>query len=678
MPPRLAHVDNELLSTADAAKILGLSADMVRLLAREGRLQPAAQTTRGLRLFRREDVEELAAERAGTANGRHTVQFYEADEFLSGTVGSVISGSLRAGAPVVLIATAPHRDAFIAHLEQDGIDVRAACESRQLSLHDARALLDSFLVDGMPDRDRFQATVGEIVRESMESRPRARMRAYGEMVDILWTEGRMDAAIRLEELWNELGRGQTFSLLCSYRLDSFRDPDQAERFMQVCGQHSHVLPAESYRLDAKLEESMREIALLQQQARSLENEVKLRRETEEALRAALAERERAELAMRSSEEKLRQQNQSLHDAASVKDEFLARIGHELRNPLAPIRTALELLRMRGESSREHGLIDRHVGYLTRLVDDLLDVSRLTRGKIDLRKERVGVDEVVARAIEGASPLLELRGHRLAIDVPAGLAVDVDPERMAQVVVNLLTNAAKYSDRGSLIQITAVRAGAAIRLSVVDEGIGIAPDMLGSVFDSFVQEPRAIEQTGGLGLGLTIVRSLVLLHGGRVSVESEGQGRGSTFSFEIPAADLAVLPPVRPLDPAFPARAERGRRVLVVDDNADLASLIGELLQHLGHEVELAHDGPSALAAAARFLPDVALLDIGLPGMDGYELAGRLRSLRGSLRLVAISGYGQATDRKRSEEAGFADHLVKPVTPDHLASVVSLCSVTSDA
>ena len=668
MPSKPASVENELLSTADAAKILGLSADMVRLLAREGRLLPAAQTTRGLRLFRREDVEELAAERAGSTLRRHMVQFYEAEEFLISAVGDLLAGSLRAGSTVVVVGTAAHRDEFLAYLARAGVDLEAVRASGQLAFHDARQLLDRFMVDGMPDADRFQDSVGVLVREAIALRPRARLRAYGEMVDLLWSEGRIDAAIRLEELWNELGRAHTFSLLCAYRMSHFADSDQAGPFERVCAAHTHVEPAESYRAGARRDESNLEVALLQQRASALEAEIMKRRETEAALRESLAERSRAEEEIRRSQEELRRQNEMLREAGRARDEFLARIGHELRNPLAPIKTALELLRLRGVSSREHGLIDRQVGYLSRLVDDLLDVSRLTRGKIELRTERVDLHDVVARAVDTASPLLELRSHRLTVDVPAGLMVDADADRMVQVVTNLLTNAAKYSDRGSLIRVTAVRAGGAIRLSVADSGVGIPPDMLDRVFDTFVQEPSAAERTGGLGLGLSIVRSLVQMHGGSVSVESAGPGQGSTFTVEIPAADPASQPPARQ-HADLPARSERTRRVLVVDDNADLASLIAELLQHLGHEVHISHDGPSAISAAARFQPDVALLDIGLPGMDGYELATRLRDQCGSVRLVAISGYGQPTDRQRSEQAGFSDHLVKPVSPELLARLV---------
>jgi signal transduction histidine kinase/DNA-binding response OmpR family regulator len=370
---------------------------------------------------------------------------------------------------------------------------------------------------------------------------------------------------------------------------------------------------------------------------------------------------------------------SAESANRAKDEFLAMLGHELRNPLSPIKTALDVMRLRGVQSPEQAIIERQVVHLTRLVDDLLDVSRIAGGKIDLRKEPIEVAEAALRAIEMASPILEQRNHRLEFRIARnGLQVEADPERFAQILSNLLTNAAKYSDPGSRISMVASREGERVRVSVKDAGIGIAPDMLDRIFDLFVQEPQSIDRSrGGLGLGLTIVRNLVRLHGGTVSAYSDGPGTGSEFVLEFPLLDSssrgeALQPAARRTPPALTAR-----RVLVVDDNSDAATTLKVGLEAIGHVVVTAPDGPTALELARMFRPEVAFLDIGLPVMDGYELARRLREVPGlpaNLKLIAITGYGLESDRQRASAAGFAAHLVKPVSLDSLAVI---CAGSND-
>jgi signal transduction histidine kinase len=348
-------------------------------------------------------------------------------------------------------------------------------------------------------------------------------------------------------------------------------------------------------------------------------------------------------------------------ATRVKDEFLAMLGHELRNPLAPIVTALQMMRLQGTCGPTQEILERQVAHMMRLVDDLLDVSRIRQGKIELRREWVELSAVVERAVEMARPLLEQKRSELVLDVPAqGLGVDGDPARLAQVLSNLVTNAAKYSDPGTRVRVTAERAGGWARLAVEDEGIGIAPAFLDRVFEQFVQVPQGLARSaGGLGLGLAIVRSLVALHGGRVSVFSEGVGKGSRFVVELPIAEPAAAPAPARDAPADPA-AGVGGRVLVVDDNEDAATLLGSILKRSGLDVRTASSGPAALALVAAFAPHAAVLDIGLPGMDGYELARRLRERVPGVQLVALTGYGQPSDRSRAHEAGFDDHFVKPV------------------
>jgi signal transduction histidine kinase len=363
-------------------------------------------------------------------------------------------------------------------------------------------------------------------------------------------------------------------------------------------------------------------------------------------------------------------------ANRAKDEFLAMLGHELRNPLAPIVTALELLRMRGGDSREQDIIERQVAHVARLVDDLLDVSRFARGKVRLEKRRTPLGTLVSRAIETASPLFEQHNQRLEVHVPhEGLDVNVDPDRISQAIANLLTNASKYSGDGSRVTVSAEQDEDVVRLRVRDEGVGIAPDMLSRVFDMFVQHRQPADRaTGGLGLGLTIVKNLVELHGGAVSVRSDGPGLGSEFSIELALAApvVEVLKPEHVSMAAGRLAEARARRIIVVDDNHDAAAMLKTALELMGFLVEVAHDGPSALELAASFHPEVGLVDIGLPVMDGYELAERFRgspSAPTGMRLVAITGYGQDTDRQRSARAGFARHLVKPIDLGELQEAI---------
>ncbi len=363
----------------------------------------------------------------------------------------------------------------------------------------------------------------------------------------------------------------------------------------------------------------------------------------------------------------------LEAANRAKDEFLAMLGHELRNPLSPIVTALELLRRRdGGTTREGEIIERQVGHLVRLVDDLLDVSKITRGKIVLRKEPLEIAVAIAKAVEIASDLFEQRRHRLTIDVPAeGLRVEGDVVRLAQVVANLLTNAARYTEPGGDIALRATADGGEVVVTVKDSGEGIARDLLGRIFDIFVQGQRSRDRKeGGLGLGLALVKSLVELHGGTATARSDGPGKGSEFEIRLPATTRAARTEAARVPSAASVRSPR--RVLVVDDNVDSAELLREMLEWVGHEVAVAHDGPSALAVAEQFVPDIALLDIGLPVMDGYELGRRLHAMpQGArCRLIALSGYGQDRDRARSRASGFETHLVKPIESTELLRVVA--------
>ncbi|HEX2546325.1 MAG TPA: ATP-binding protein, partial [Ramlibacter sp.] len=354
---------------------------------------------------------------------------------------------------------------------------------------------------------------------------------------------------------------------------------------------------------------------------------------------------------------------ALREADRRKDEFLAMLAHELRNPLAVISNTYWLVKQAAtpELDRHLDVLGRQVKRLGALVDDLLDVSRVTRGLVVLQQQRVDLGSVVERAMESLRALLDERAHEVTITQPGRpLFVHGDPARLEQVVVNLLTNACKYTDRGGRITVTLAQAGGQARLEVQDNGIGMAPEVLERIFDLFAQAERGLARSqGGLGIGLTIVRRLVELHGGTVRAESAGLGQGATFTVDLP---LDTSQPQQPSPPPTVPAVAGARRILVVDDNVDSAATLALVLELSGHVVQVAHDGMSGVRAALEQRPEVVLLDIGLPDIDGYEVARRLRAeptLRGCV-LVALTGYGQPADRAQGAAAGFDEHFVKPV------------------
>jgi signal transduction histidine kinase/ActR/RegA family two-component response regulator len=368
----------------------------------------------------------------------------------------------------------------------------------------------------------------------------------------------------------------------------------------------------------------------------------------------------------------------LREADRRKDEFLATLAHELRNPLAPIRNALQILKMprvdaaTGEQVRE--VLERQVDQLVRLVDDLLDVSRVMRGKIELRKEPIELASIIARGVETAMPLIEAQGHELSVAVPPdSLMLEADPVRLSQVIGNLLTNAAKYTEPNGRIWLSAECDGGHVSLRIRDNGIGIAPDMLPHVFDLFVQlDEAATKSQGGLGIGLTLVKNLIEMHGGSVEAKSAGLGKGSEFIVSLPLSNIERR--IESGDNGDGLQLEgfsSGHRLLVVDDNEDAANSLALLLRLKGHDVEVAHHGLAALQIADSYRPDMIFLDIGMPGMDGYEVARRLRQhpeLK-NVMLAALTGWGQQEDRRRSAEAGFDHHLVKPPEPKVVDSLL---------
>jgi PAS domain S-box-containing protein len=383
---------------------------------------------------------------------------------------------------------------------------------------------------------------------------------------------------------------------------------------------------------------------------------------------------------KSAEEKLRRLAADLSDADRRKTEFLATLAHELRNPLAPIRSGLSLMQLGGDNpatmAKVREIMDRQVNHMVHLIDDLLDIARISGGKIDLKKERVELKSVVASAIETSMPLIEAAHHQLDVSVPdVSLVLDVDHIRITQVISNLLNNSAKYTAAGGHIQLIASQEDDQVVISVKDNGIGIPQESLGSVFDMFSQVGRNIGRAqGGLGIGLALVRRLVEMHGGTVTVSSPGVGAGSTFTIRLPLVKDIQAPVVSRAmsDTGEPRTIVKQLRVLVVDDNTDAADTLSSILQLGGYQTKTAYDGGQAIKVAEEFRPDIALLDIGMPGMNGYELAQELRKMIGQDRitLIALTGWGTEKDRARSQEAGFYQHLTKPVDPAAVEAILS--------
>jgi PAS domain S-box-containing protein len=373
---------------------------------------------------------------------------------------------------------------------------------------------------------------------------------------------------------------------------------------------------------------------------------------------------------------------ALHDSDRAKDVFLATLAHELRNPLAPVWNGLAIIKQAPDNTQRVkevvDMIERQVGQLSRLVDDLLDVSRITTGKIELKKQRTDLRTILQSAVETSRPHIDAAGHRLELRLPdEPTDMEADPVRLAQVFSNLLNNAARYTRPGGLIEVDVGTQPERLEVSVKDNGAGIAPDMLGEVFAPFTQVTHPLHRGhGGLGIGLSLVEGLVRLHGGKVRAHSEGLDRGSEFVVELPRSRSAPSIDPRPAPPPAQTsksqgdRASAGRRILVVDDNRDAANTLAELLQMFGSLVFLAHDGASALVRVAECTPDVVLLDIGLPDLNGYEVARRIRAMPDipQPRLIALTGWGQEQDKRLAAEAGFDEHWTKPVDPARLQTL----------
>ena len=765
----------EYRTVGEAAAFLGVSPATLRNWDRSGKLKPRRHPQNGYRIYLHEDLEAVlrTADLSSLTDGsyapqvdwsdmgesEHFVQFYENDDFLIESVSGFAGAALAAGGGSIVIATAEHRAALERKLIACGIELAEAVARGRFVPLDAAETLAQFMVDGLPDRRRFQAVIGPLIEKMVQ--PGRRVHAFGEMVALLWTDGNTEGAIRLEELWNELGKKNRFALFCAYPLAGFGEGSHAAPFAGICDCHTRVIPSESYAAIENSAERLRAISLLQQKAQSLEAEIAHRREVQRSLSkrerelsdffenameglhkvgpdgtilwanqaecdllgyapeeyigrsivdfhadadviAEILQKLQAGEALENCPARLRCKDgtikhvcitsnacfedgvfvytrcftrdvtrqwiaeTALREADRRKDEFLATLAHELRNPLAPITNALELLKMDGGNSTAiesvRHIMERQVAQMTRLVDDLLDISRITRDKIELRTERVDLAAILKGAIETSRPLIDSAGHELTVKLPPEpIYIDADPMRMAQVFANLLNNSAKYTERGGRIRVEVAAAGREVVVTVADNGVGIACDALAYVFDMFRQVDRSLERAqGGLGIGLTLVRRLVELHGGTISAQSEGPGKGSEFVVRLPIAKADKR--TAKGSPRTSKAAAVRCRVLVVDDNEDSGDTLTILLRSKGHDVRSACDGLEAIRMAEEIRPEIILMDVGMPKLNGYDATRRIRELPGGkdIFIIALTGWGQADDLERSAEAGCSAHLVKPV------------------
>jgi signal transduction histidine kinase/ActR/RegA family two-component response regulator len=605
-----------------------------------------------------------------TGKNEHFVQFYDNDAFLIDEVAGFIGGGLKSGEAGIVIATAEHRERLHASLTAElarrrvkGINTSASRLSGPYIALDAEETLAAFMVDGWPDGRRFSDTVAPVVAKAALA-GNGRVRAFGEMVALLWARGQRDAALRLEDLWNGLTQSpcfapHSFSLLCAYPMGAFAGREDAHRLRAVCEAHGHVEPAAfAAALHSEADARSR-----------VENVLKQREHELAGLRDRLVERDTraAELERRAEE---------LAADLRRKDEFVTMLGHELRNPLAPVAAALELLRLGSADAatveRARRIIERQFGVMSRMVDDLLDASRMSSGKVELKREKVLLGTVIERAVEMVRPLMDEKRHTLRINAPQlPVMLDADPVRLAQVLANLLDNAAKYTDPDGLIVLTAREEtggelSGSLTVSVRDNGMGLDARLREEVFDLFVQgAPES--RRGGLGIGLAVVRRIVQLHGGTVFVRSDGPRRGSEFVFRLPLPVSESAAAIR----RSRKPAAKPRRILVVDDNADAAQALAECLRVMAHHVTVARDGASAIEQALLDSPDLVILDIGMPEMDGYELARRLRALPQlrSTVFVALTGYAEDGDVTRALQSGFDHHFAKPLDLPKLAALI---------
>jgi PAS domain S-box-containing protein len=717
--------------------------------------------------------EQAARHARGIERSDHFVQLYEQDSFLVEAVSHLIAEGLDAGGGGVVIATKPHREGIDHELRRRGLDPDSLIQSGRYVALDAAETLSRLIVNGWPDRTRFDDIIGSTIRSAFERSSHRQVQAFGEMVALLWAQGKRDVALRLEELWNVLTKKLPVSLCCAYPLDLLSNDAEGADFNKVCTEHSRVIPAESYTALRNPDDRLRLVSRLQLRAKVLEAKTANRRTAGQSLQ--LCEREltdflenaaegvhqlgpdgkilwanrsqlkllgyRAEeyvgrrvadfyvqpelfdkfwrtlmsdgiihdfatdlrckdglarhVFINSSglwqdgkflytrcfirdvtervqlENELRKKVAELAEADRRKNEFLAMLGHELRNPRGAVSTAAQVLEWTDsdlQATRARTILIRQTAHLARIVDDLLDVARVTSGRIALSKQPTNLAECITECVTTLRCARRLDDGEVRVELEP-VWVDGDPARLTQIATNLLLNAVKYTPEPRKIVVRAKAENGHVDFQVEDNGVGIPADFLPRVFDLFTKGAAGADSQGGLGIGLTLVRRLVELHDGTVTAASEGSGRGSVFTVRLPriaAPQSTAVVANAAANPVAP------RRILIIEDQDDARESLSATLELLGHHTFESRGGQGSVELALELQPDVALIDIGLPGLNGYELARQIRSAPAgrNMLLIALTGYGQADDRRRALESGFEMHLVKPLDLDHLGEILS--------
>jgi signal transduction histidine kinase/CheY-like chemotaxis protein len=623
------------------------------------------------------------------SDSEHFAQFYETDASLLDSLSGFIGIGLEAGDACVVVATETHREGLDDRLQVYGLDLAAARASGQYVSLDAAETLSKFTVDGVLQPELFVEFVGDIIRRAAEGG--RRVRAFGEMVSLLWAEGDHDAALRLEGFWNELRESHHFSLFCGYPMSGFGGEAFAEPLSRVCAGHTRVIPAESYTALDDPDVRLRAILALQQKASALEAEIAERKLAEASLRAVKDELEAQVVERERSLAREQIARAAAENASRLKDEFLATVSHELRTPLTAIMGWTHMLRYDGldETSKMRALevIERNAKSQAQLVEDILDVSRVITGKLRLNVAPVDAATVINAAIDSVQLAAETKGIQLGVTLdPSARHIAGDANRLQQVVWNLLSNAIKFSPSGGRVDVHLERADSVVQISVSDTGDGISPDFLPFIFDRFRQaDGSSTRRHGGLGLGLSIVRHLIELHGGTVRAESAGEGCGSTFTISLPlpvgndhAKTTRRSVDVR-RDEGDDARLRSlpslsGLRVLLVDDDQDTLAMLTAMLTQYQATVQTAASAADALEAIRWYKPDVMVSDLAMPDEDGYMLIGKVRALEseagGRTPAVALTAYVRIEDRTRALSAGFNMFVPKPVEPGELITAIA--------
>ena len=604
----------------------------------------------------------------------HFVQFYEADGFLLNSLSGFIGRAIHADDGALVVATEAHRNGLDELLQANGLDVTTAKARGQYRSLDAAETLSKFMVDGAPEPGRFNEFMGGVIASVTDGRPR--ISAFGEMVALLWAEGNHAAAIRLEELWNDLQKTHSFSLFCAYPMNGLGGERFIEAAGSVCKVHSRVIPAESYADLSDPNARLRAIALLQQKAESLEAEVKERRLVEERLRLALVGEQMARA--------------EAETANRMKDEFLATVSHEIRTPLNAIIGWSHLLRTgrldEATAARAVETIDRNAKSQAQLIEDILDVSRMITGKLRLNNEPVDIASVINAAIDSVQLAIDSKDLKLEVTLnPSARHTLGDASRLQQVVWNLLANAIKFTPSGGRIEVKVDRAGRSLQIRVSDTGQGIDADFLPFIFDRFRQaDGTTTREHGGLGLGLAIVRHLVELHGGTIKVDSAGEGKGATFIINLPLAPQDCTRRRNVIGSLQAKEASQGTvtslpslddvKVLLVDDDPDTLQILSVMLAESKAGVQTAASVSEALEILEWYQPDVLVSDLAMPGEDGYSLIGKIRALAAGkltqVPAVALTSYVRVEDRTRALSAGFNVFVPKPVEPEELITAIA--------